>query len=195
MKSNSKWLNPATQGGKILPEYDQWKHLRERCREAYHVKFPHYFGVSCCKKWESYDEYVTWARSQIGFLSRDTNGRVYALDKDILIEGNKVYCPEHCVFVPQGLNNFITLGNKIRGKYLLGVSKYNGSDRFMAQVNDGQKKNLFLGSFNSELEAHEAYLNAKKEIARQLATKYEGLVDPRVIQRLRNFNLTLGATQ
>lgn len=32
----------------------------------------------------------------------------YALDKDILIKGNKVYSPETCCFVPYEINTLVT---------------------------------------------------------------------------------------
>lgn len=38
-----------------------------------------------------------------------------ALDKDILNKGNKVYCPENCIFVPRRINNLFTKSNRVRG--------------------------------------------------------------------------------
>lgn len=50
-----------------------------------------------------------------------TNWEGRALDKDFLVEGNKVYSPSTCVFLPSKLNTFIITRGNARGQYPLGV--------------------------------------------------------------------------
>ena len=38
----------------------------------------------------------------------------FALDKDILQRGNKLYCENNCVFIPQQLNNLVIRETKLR---------------------------------------------------------------------------------
>ena len=46
-------------------------------------------------------------------VQQNSEGRY--LDKDILVRGNKLYSPDTCLFVPQEINNLLTVQNK-RGK-------------------------------------------------------------------------------
>ena len=48
-----------------------------------------------------------------------------AIDKDILYKGNKIYCPEKCIFVPFSINSLFTKRQNRRGDYPIGVCKNN----------------------------------------------------------------------
>ena len=54
------------------------------------------------------------------------------------------------------------LGNKNSTSKLLGVSFHKGTGKWRAQITE--RKTIHIGLFNTELEAHNAYLQAKKKI-------------------------------
>lgn len=104
------------------------------------------------------------------------------LDKDILIQGNKIYSPETCIFVSSTINKLFTKCDGSRGEYKLGVHFNRKSGKFRAQcaVNGKQKH---LGCFLTEEEAYQAYKIFKTAHIRNIALEQTDL-------RLRNAMLT-----
>lgn len=78
--------------------YQCWKGILERCYSPeYHKKQPTYVGCSVCNDWLNFQNFATWYE--------DNYVEGYQIDKDIRVEGNKVYGPEYCQFVTQEKNN------------------------------------------------------------------------------------------
>lgn len=103
-----------------------------------------------------------WLRFSVFKSWFNANHRVgYALDKDLLVPGNKVYGPDTCCFVPQWLNNLLGANTASRGKYPQGVCRATTkSEKYLAQINIFHK-NKYLGIFDSIEEAHRVYVKAK----------------------------------
>ena len=112
------------------------------------------------------------------------------LEKDILFPGNKVYSAETCVFVDAKVNLFLTECNASRGDCMIGVCWHKKASKFVASCNDGGGKDMYLGLFNTEIEAHKAWLACKLKLAYQLASEQ---TDPRVakalIERYENYKI------
>lgn len=190
---NKKWINitqykVAGKKDRNLPEYQQWMNIRNRCKVGgdSQVRRPTYIGCTYAVEWESYDNYIEWAKQQIGFLSKDSNGNTYRCDKDLLIKGNKHYSPETCVFIPEQVNIFLTKRQSSRGVLPIGVHQLKGYSKYIAQSGFG-KGSKYLGLFDTPEAAFAVYKIAKEAYAKELATKYTGLVDPRVIDALNNY--------
>ena len=176
------------ENGKPKKCYIQHKGILSRCSEKAAETRSDYTGNSIHPEWLLYDNWLTWANQQVGFLEVETNGRIWSIDKDILKKGNKHYCPELCVFVPNQLNQFFKLQNNSRGEFLLGASPQNHkNEMYKVRINNGQGQHIYLGQYETQEEAHEAYLNGKDALGKQIAKQWEGLVDPRVIQVVSNF--------
>ena len=158
------------------PFYTSWAGMLKRCySQRYHEKFPTYVGCLVCDEWLTFSKFKLWMETQ------DWQGQ--HLDKDILIQDNKIYSPQTCVFVSGGLNSFMLSNDKIRGKYLIGVYSPINSEKFLAQCKNPFTKNTeYLGSFTDQYEAHEAWRKHKHEIAIQYA---ELQTDPRLEAVLR----------
>ena len=145
------------------PYYRAWTSMLERC---YSVKFqernPTYQGCTVTVEWLTFGNFRTWMEKQ------DWEGN--QLDKDLLIEDNKLYSPETCVFVTQTVNSFTTDSGAVRGKWLIGVYWDKRANKFKSQCsNPFSGKREHLGYFNCEQQAHEAWLKRKLELARELA--------------------------
>lgn len=190
-----KWKNPTSTvcngKQKMFPEYNQWNGILVRCNaiQEHGGKNQTYLDCTYVEEWQSYDTYVEWARQQVGFLNREANGKLWSIDKDILCRGNTRYCPELCVFVPAFLNTFLLQSNSIRGELPIGVCR-SSKGSFVAQIRNNRLRER-LGSFSTPLEAFNAYKNRKECLAKELAIKYQGLVDPRVITALQNFTVNI----
>jgi hypothetical protein len=117
-------------------------------------------------------------------VTQDWKGK--QLDKDLLFEGNKVYSPETCVFIPQLINKFTLDSINTRGLYPIGVSWCQASSKFRAQCNNPfTRKQEYLGVFDTEIEAHITWKDKKHQWACQLANSVY-VTDERIRQVLLN---------
>lgn len=157
------------------PYYEVWANMLKRCYSAkLHERQPAYKGCSVSDEWITFSVFKNW------MMDQEWEG--LQLDKDLLIEGNKIYSPETCVFVTQAVNLFTTDRGAARGEWLIGVDWNKRDSKFRAQCrNPITKKNENLGCFTSELDAHEAWLKRKLELAHELAAIQ---TDPRVAKAL-----------
>lgn len=159
------------------PFYQVWTNMLMRCYStSYQERQPTYIGCTVSTEWLTFSVFKEWAMSQ------DFEGN--QLDKDLLFEGNKVYSPETCVFVSGIVNTFTTDRGAVRGELLIGVYWDKEKEKFRAQCgNPLTKKKETLGRFDSEQEAHNAWLKRKLELAHELAAKQ---LDERVAESLIN---------
>ena len=166
--------------------YAQYLGMLTRCSNRKSLR-EDYRGNTLDPDWLNYDNWMDWAKDQQGFGLAEKNGRLWSLDKDILCKGNKHYSPEYCCFVPNQLNQFFKLQGSSRGEYLLGASPQTNMVTFRCRINNGEGKHIYLGQFDSQMEAHEAYLIGKTNLGKELALKYENLVDSRVLEVVSDF--------
>jgi hypothetical protein len=171
------------------PFYNTWVSMLERCySEKFHIKQPTYIGCSVFEEWLTFSNFKRWMQTQ------DWEGK--QLDKDLLFKGNKIYSPDTCIFVSKEVNSFLTERGACRGKYPIGVSYKKKSEwmvnelskPYVAQVSDGTGKTTYLGIFATPEEAHQVWLKAKIELAKELAAEQ---TDPRVakaiVERYKNY--------
>lgn len=157
------------------PFYNKWARMRERCfNEALHKRRPTYVGTKLCDEWRYYSNFRAWMETQ------DWEGK--ELDKDLLIKGNKLYSPETCVFVSRMVNTFLNDAGGIRGNFMIGATFSKAANRFTANCNNPfTGKLVYLGLFDTELEAHLVWKSYKHNMAEKLA---ELETDPRIINAL-----------
>lgn len=136
-------LNEAVKvDGKLLPFYVTWRNMLCRC---YSTKFqltkPTYVGCTVCDEWKYLSNFKKW------YDENYVDG--FALDKDILFEGNKIYSPEFCRFVPAYLNSLLIDHGNARGDLPLGVSENKPNTKtgqinstYLARCRDGYEGHL-----------------------------------------------------
>lgn len=150
--------------------YKTFYSMHSRCY-SYKIgtKNPTYAECSVCPEWNDFQNFAKWYDKNYIYG--------YALDKDILIQGNRIYSPRSCIFIPPNINNLFVSCNSKRGKYMLGVHRHNNKGKFIAQCRDGSNSVHYIGSFNSELEAHNEYKKYKYQVIKQVAeTCTEGVL-------------------
>ena len=141
------------------PYYTAWCNMLKRCYyEPFLVKNPTYLGCSVCDEWLIFSNFKSWVKAQ------SWEGK--HLDKDILVQGNKIYSPELCIFVPTAINVLFVDRRSNRGKYPSGVTKIRGKYRSRCRSNG---KYEYLGLFDTPEQAFDKYkifkLNVIKEAA------------------------------
>lgn len=174
---------PSRIEGVLVAQYQLWSSIIQRCYDPkYQIKQPSYKGCVVSDNFKKYEYFYDWCSKQIGFGNEG-----WQLDKDILGNGEASYHEDHCVFIPQYINILFNNNPKNRGKYPLGVS-VNSSGQLFAYISKWGK-HTFLGNFNTEIEAFNAYKTAKESYVKEVAEKYKDQVDHRVYQYLNNFKL------
>ena len=147
----------------LCPFYRTWKDMLQRCYSGKsRVKYPTYAGCSVVTEWHRFSVFKAWMEKQ------DWEGN--QLDKDLLQHSNKVYGPEHCIFVSRQVNMFMLECSAARGDWPLGVFLCKKSNKFHAKCsNPFTKKRDDLGLLSCPNEAHQAWLKKKREHAIALA--------------------------
>lgn len=156
------------ENGKIIwtcPFYKVWKSLLVRSySENFQKTWPTYRGCAVSGEWHQFTDFKNW------MSVREWLGN--HLDKDILIEGNKIYGPSTCVFVKPIVNTFLNDNRASRGEYPIGVSFHKLSGKFQAECsNPFLKKADYLGLYACPDQAHQAWKARKLEHALTLASQ------------------------
>lgn len=188
---------------KTLPEgkeyisheiYGYWVRMLIRCYNENEQKKKgtrSYVGCEVGEEWRNLQNFAEWCVANQYCGKLDHKGNLWHLDKDILMEGNRVYQPECCTFVPNVINSFFVtteIGNTgyLGVNYIKPATK-GSKEGYIARCGDSEGERKYLGYYDTPKIAYQAYREAKIEAAKELADKWEGKVDDRVIIALRNF--------
>lgn len=136
-------------------------------------KNPTYIGTQ--NHFADFNEFVEWSRSEVGYnLKEETIKGIknWAIDKDILSKGNKIYSPSTCLFVPTRVNTLIVSCGAARGEFPIGVYYISVKNRYTAECRT-DKKSKYLGCFTDPMEAHRAWQKAKITFGRTVADEYK----------------------
>lgn len=153
--------------------YNVWRSMIERCYSERH-KDAHrsYYGISeCCEEWWNYQTFAEWYKAN----EYGCEGRLH-LDKDILIEGNKLYSPDRCLLVPQRINLLFMNKSNNRG---LPNGVYKNKDGYYAKL-----KSKDLGTYATIEDAYRAYAKERKRVVIEVANEFKGKIPTKVYDAL-----------
>ncbi|ALY07028.1 hypothetical protein VmeM32_00034 [Vibrio phage vB_VmeM-32] len=132
-----------------------------------HERQSTYVGCVVCDAWQYFQTFAEWYDAN---YPKDWISEKYQLDKDLKVNGSKIYSPETCLFVSSVVNTFTTDSGSTRGEHLIGVCWHKGNQKFMARCcNPFTRKQEHLGYFTNELDAHKVWRKRKSELAYELA--------------------------
>jgi hypothetical protein len=163
-------VNPTVNGNRLYCLfYQRWKVMLQRCYyENQKFERPTYTGCHVSKEWLRFSSFKSW------MVEQDWEGK--ELDKDILVQGNKVYGPETCFFVTSQINALLTDSKAKRGKWPIGVNFDAKTGKFRSRCRNGKGVQKTIGLYTTPKEAYEAYKTLKyKHIAEVAATQKEPL--------------------
>lgn len=145
--------------------YGTWSDMLRRCySKKLQERNPSYIGCIVCEEWKHFSKFFAW------YLENYVSG--YSLDKDIILHGNTVYCPESCIFVPIWLNSFVTDSKRKRGNYPIGVSYHKRVGKFISTCGIGGKLK-HLGYFVSSEDAHSAWKEEKRRQVNEMKVQLD----------------------
>lgn len=163
----------------ILKIMNLWNNVLQRCYcEKFHERQPTYKNVVVCESWLTYSKFeedILAMENVNKFLNEN-----WALDKDLIKIGNKVYSKDTCCFVPKSLNSKLSsIENCLEdGK---GVRKLpHGTYRVMLS-------HSHIGCFKTYEEA--VIVSRKVKIAHilKVVDEHKGLVDERALNGVVSF--------
>ena len=182
---------PSKISGVKTKEYVLWQSMLQRCySDNSKKKYPTYEGCEVSDNFKSYEYFYEWCQNQIGF-GNEGDENPFHLDKDLLVKGNKVYSEDTCVFIPREINSLLIKREASRGEHPIGVHWSNSNKAFVARVNKSKGKQEYLGSFNTEIEAFNAYKQAKESFVKEQANKWKGKIDGRAYNALMNYQVEI----
>lgn len=155
--------------------------MLSRCySDKYQNNEPTYRGVIVDDEWKLFSNFRHWC---------DQNYRCgFDLDKDLLGDGSS-YSKDVCVFIPRQINNFLNKKSMEQRGLPRGV-RLNHAGRYTAQCNNADGKAVYLGSYGSPSEAfYLGYKPFKENVAEELASRWKGMVDDKVVVALLNFKV------
>ena len=156
----------------------RWIDMLRRCYES---EATAYAGCTVCRKWHDFQEFADWFVDQPYASEADME-----LDKDILDPLNTVYSPEFCSLVPRVMNQIFRDTRSQRGVLPIGVTIASRGKGFITRLSK-YGESVYLGKRHNIIEAFEAYKAAHRKYCNELADRYEGAIDARVIERLRSY--------
>lgn len=180
--------------GKI---YSTWTKMLERCyceNIKLREKSPTYYDCTVSEEFFNFQNFANWYTKEINkILSKLKDFEQLpklCVDKDLLIEGNRIYSQENCLLIPFEINNmFCTI--KKTDNLPLGVSyldSRNSFKKYFANVRFEKGKKL-AKYFESATEA-EDYHNYHKEIfVHQQAEKFKHILDERLYLKLSTYKI------
>ncbi len=176
-------------GGKYVGtrEYKLWVSMLQRCySDECQKKHPTYVGCTVSEDFKYFQKFAKWCQSQVGFGLEG-----YHIDKDVLFLGNKIYSEDSCVFVPSNINALLTKREAQRGEFPVGVSWIKNAQKYLARCSDGSGKQKRLGRFTTPEEAFVTYKTFKEALIKQLANKYQSVIDTRVYEALMAYTVSI----
>ena len=171
----------ATIGGKRTPAYDVWNSMIKRCYcPKNHANQPTYKDCTVHPNWHNYQNFAAWFEKQY-------RAEGWQLDKDLIVEGNKVYSTDTCTFVPHQINSLLENCGATRGDLPQGVSRH--GKRYRAHLRADGKTHQ-LGAYATPEEAFIHYKLAKEANVKRMAEQYKCLIDPRVYDSLMRYEVS-----
>lgn len=186
-RRDGKWAKTAVVEGKQYQtkSCEVWMKMRFRCNsQACHSRQPAYIGCTMSEEFEDFQFFAEWCQTQIGYGLPN-----YQLDKDLLKNGNTVYCKEFVGFIPQSLNKFFEVKSSTL-PYGVSLCSNNSGNYQVKIMVDGKPK--YLGVYPTLAEAFNTARVHKEIEAKKWAQRLEQgefVIDPRYIERLKTWSL------
>lgn len=164
-------------------KYLTWFAMMQRCYSENSLKRkPTYENCEVCEEWWNFQVFCKWFDENY----YEIPNHVMCLDKDILVNSNKIYSPETCCFVPQQINKLLTLRHRFRGELPLGVK--HAGNKYTAVCNKDNVA-IVVGRYDTIEDAVNSYYSFKKEVLKSSAEKYKEYLPNKTYLALCNFEI------
>lgn len=138
--------------------YKTWNHILGRCYNKTNKDYKWYGGknVKICDEWLCFQNFAKWFYENYPNIENIK----FNLDKDLLQKNveNKIYSPETCVFLPQGVNGFLANVQQTNTSGAIGV-RLCSKTTYISTINDfNLKKVKTIGCYKDFEDAKNSYI-------------------------------------
>jgi hypothetical protein len=166
--------------------HSRWSNMIYRCySKSTNKKQPTYKDIKVCEEWYNFQNYAHWCEENWKSWMDNT----WHLDKDIICKNCGTYSPENCGFVPNEINVLFTKRQNHRGDCLIGTHK-SSKNRWRATISK-KGEVVYLGVFDNQKEAFEAYKVAKEEYIKEVADEWKNLISKEVYDAMYNYKVEI----
>jgi len=159
--------------------YKCWNSMLQRCYDKKFIdKNLWYSKCEVDYNWHNFQNFAEW------FEKNYVKG--YELDKDIINNGNKIYSPTNCCFVPKEINNLFANCKKQKRTFPIGVSKLRNKYLCQLSLNGINHK---LGIFDTVEEAFNEYKKQKENQIKKLAIYFKNSINKKVYNSLMSYSI------
>ena len=167
-----------TENGKqiwLCPFYDRWRTMIKRCYSPkWHKQYPSYIGCCVCPEWRYFSKFRLWMSTQ--------KWEGMYLDKDLLVQGNRVYSPDTCCFISNALNTLFRVNTKPVNPNLPENVRIASNGKYTVSVCITPNNRKHCGTYSTIREAHIVAIQTKIEAIQHGAS--DPLLDVRLIPEL-----------
>jgi len=170
-------MHNVSRNSKLTKAYKTCHDMMARCySEKCQIKHPTYKDVAVCEEWHNYQNFAKW------FEDNYVDG--YHLDKDLLSGDKKIYSPSMCIFIPQGLNTFLSNNHKNNNSGKTGVMLHSRDKKWTGAASlDGKSKSI--GYFSVKDDAVLAYASLRREYSDIWKYRMTGILPKEAIENIR----------
>ena len=182
---------PTKVNGKHTHEYVLWREMLRRCySKSFQQKCPQYKGCYVCDRWHNFTNFYNDIVKMKGYEYMSEK-RSVNLDKDIIIEGNRVYSPELCRLVPQEINKLITNRKACRGTFPIGVTFSKSKRKYVASLGFMKGEQVKGNVFDSPDDAFLFYKKHKEAHVKRVIMKFKDRLDIDIFEALNNYEVSI----
>lgn len=169
--------------------YAYWQRMITRCYNEKEQQKPScraYIGCTVAEHFHNFQNFAEWAESKP--QSRYTEGdKIWELDKDLLVSGNRVYSRDTCTFLPPEVNSFLSDRDWSetcpRGVNYIKPASDGAKEGWIARCHRNGIRE-YLGYYDSPMSAFYRYKEVKEAYAKELAERYKGRLEYTAYERL-----------
>ena len=173
--------------GRNIKSYQVWRNMLERCYNTkLHTKRPTYIGCTVCEEWLYFSNFKKWFDENYRW-DLDEKGLKPSLDKDLLVDGNKIYSPATCIFIPSKVNGFMTNKQLNNASGYTGVGFFKIANKWRVQIKDfNTNKNKHIGLFDDIEVAIKEYKLARESEVEKCREYMRNLgYDDKIISKIK----------
>jgi len=162
--------------------YYLWTHVLERCYSIeWQKNNPTYKMCSVDEKWHNFQNFAIWYEEN--FKPEYMEG--WHLDKDIIIQGNKIYSSETCMFAPNELNALCKSTKKSeKGLLKAVVQSPNKHGKFFARIGRNNKRDNLCMRDTQEESFLDYKINKEREF-KKAAEKWKDKIPTEAYEALK----------
>lgn len=160
-------------------QYSLWVNMLKRCY-GNNICNSSYVGCEVSEYFLTLSNFISW----VDKFGKPLKG--WCLDKDLLGDG-RLYSEDTCCFLPSIINLIFKNHNYSSIGLLRGVNQQPGSGRFKAS-RSMYGKLVCLGTYSTQEEAHQVYLDATTEYVHKLAEEYKDALSYNVYAVLKAYS-------